>query len=192
MSKSLHIWLLAFVAAAILELGWLHLAQPAESALSDAMIRTQARALQPDPDIVIVDIDEASLARLQGEAGSWPWPRAVYAELIEGLEAQQPQAIVFDLLFSEKDLFRPESDEAMLLSADPDSPNLPASVADLLKAGVETIPVSRNARKPGCPIALPASPSSKFPRSTWLKSPANGCLRASSSFPHRVLPGGSS
>jgi len=36
----------------------------------------------------------------------------VHAELIEGLAAQKPRAIVFDILFTEADRFRPRDDEA--------------------------------------------------------------------------------
>ncbi len=89
---------------------------PLENRLLDAFVRAHAARLAPDPDIVIVDIDEPSLARMQSEAGSWPWPRAVHGELIEGLAAQQPRAIVFDVLFNEPDKFRPESD-ALLAEA---------------------------------------------------------------------------
>jgi adenylate cyclase len=45
-------------------------------------------------------------------AGSWPWPRSVHGELVKGLAAQRPKAIVFDILFSEPDKFRPEHDQA--------------------------------------------------------------------------------
>lgn len=104
--------LLALVAA--LDLGWLQAGLALENRLSDAFVRAQAARLAPDPDIVIVDIDEASLARLQADYGRWPWPRAVYAELLPGLVAQQPAAIVFDLFFSERDTDRPESDQALV------------------------------------------------------------------------------
>ena len=59
---------------------------------------------------IIVNIDDASLARMEGEVGSWPWPRAVHGDLIIGISKQNPKAIVFDLNFVESDLYRPESD----------------------------------------------------------------------------------
>ena len=45
-------------------------------------------------------------------AGSWPWPRSVHGELIDYIEAQQPRAIAFDVLFNELDVYRPEHDAA--------------------------------------------------------------------------------
>lgn len=99
-----------FLALAILELSWLHALSPLEHRLSDWFVRQQAESLKPDADIVIVDIDDASLARMQDAAGSWPWPRSVHGELVRGIAKQQPKAIVFDILFSERDEFRPDSD----------------------------------------------------------------------------------
>ena len=99
-----------FLALAIFELTWLHAFSPLENRLSDWFVQQQAQGLKPDADIVIVDIDDASLARMQDTAGSWPWPRSVHGELVRGIAAQQPKAIVFDILFSERDTFRPESD----------------------------------------------------------------------------------
>ena len=113
-NRSLNAAALLLAALALLEIGLLHLGLGFENRLSDAFVRAQAALLKPDADIVIVDIDEASLARMQEEAGSWPWPRAVHADLLAGLEAQQPAAIVFDLLFAEADRFRPESDQAFV------------------------------------------------------------------------------
>ena len=90
----------------------MQLLRPLENRLLDSFVRTQAAKLAPDPDIVLVDIDEKSLARMEKEAGRWPWPRVVHAELIEGLAAQKPLAIVFDIAFAEPDIFRKQDDAA--------------------------------------------------------------------------------
>ena len=58
------------------------------------------------PDIVIVAIDDASIAAI----GRWPWRRALHAELISRLTAQNPRAIGMDVLFNEADLDYPEDD----------------------------------------------------------------------------------
>jgi adenylate cyclase len=96
------------------EIFWLRLFSPLENRLSDALIAQHAQIsqarFQPDSDIVIIDIDERSLALLAESVGRWPWPRALHAELLQGLERQQPRAVVFDVLFSDPDLTRPESD----------------------------------------------------------------------------------
>ncbi len=62
--------------------------------------------------MVIVDIDQKSLEDMNDLAGNWPWPRSVHGELIDHIERQQPRAIVFDVLFNEPDVYRPEHDAA--------------------------------------------------------------------------------
>jgi adenylate cyclase len=107
-----------FVAA--LELFAFHLFRGFENWVLDAFVKHQAAALAPDPEIVLVNIDEKSLVTMEGGsigAGRFPWPREVYATLIEGLAAQQPRAIVFDIMFSEPDRFRPQSDQAFIEAA---------------------------------------------------------------------------
>ena len=108
--KSLSRIGIVFLLLAALELSWLHALAPLENRLSDRMVRQQAQSLLPDADIVIVDIDDTSLARMQETAGSWPWPRSVHGDLVRGIARQKPKAIVFDILFSELDQYRPESD----------------------------------------------------------------------------------
>ena len=107
----LHVVALAALMLVALNSLWLDMFHTLDNRLSDYFVRLFAHKLSPDPDIVIVDIDEASLAAMQDTAGSWPWPRAVHAELLQGIAREQPRAIVFDILFSEPDLYRPESDQ---------------------------------------------------------------------------------
>src|SRR6267154_3784799 len=76
---------------------WLNVFSTLDNRLSDFFARRAALQLSPDPDIVIVVIDEASLAAMQDTAGSWPWPRAVHGELLQGIARQKPRAIVFDI-----------------------------------------------------------------------------------------------
>ena len=70
------------------------------------------RVIQPkaDKDIVIVDINEASLAAFSKEYGRWPWPRQVLGEFVENIQAQNPKAIVFDMVFSDADIYNADSD----------------------------------------------------------------------------------
>jgi len=116
-SRTLAALALAVIAAALLEVFALNLAEPLENRLLDRFVRAQAAQVAPDPDIVIVSIDEKSLARMEDIAGRFPWPRAVYGTLIEGIAAQKPRAIVFDIAFAERDRDRPESDRAFVEAA---------------------------------------------------------------------------
>ena len=119
--KSLLLITALFFMLALVEISWLHSLLPLENRLSDFMLRQQAKGLQPDPEIVIVDIDDSSLARMQEVAGNWPWPRAVHGEMVRGIARQHPKAIVFDILFSERDQYRPDSDRLFNEALDVDS-----------------------------------------------------------------------
>ena len=63
-------------------------------------------SLPPANDIVMVDIDDKSISAL----GRWPWPREKHAQLVNILSAAQAKAVVFDVLFPDKDTNHPTSD----------------------------------------------------------------------------------
>jgi adenylate cyclase len=54
--------------------------------------------------VTIVDIDEASLAKL----GQWPWPRTTLADLVGNLTNLGAVAIAFDVMFFEPDRLNPD------------------------------------------------------------------------------------
>ncbi|KAA1004841.1 CHASE2 domain-containing protein [Paraburkholderia panacisoli] len=72
----------------------------------DRFLSLRAPALLPD--IVVVEIDNASVAEL----GRWPWPRSVHAKLLEQIAKAKPAAVIYDVLFTE-----PNSDDAQLAHA---------------------------------------------------------------------------
>ena len=83
----------------------------------DAMVRARFYAAAPDPRLVVIDIDEASLAAMGKEFGRWPWPRDTLATLLEFVEQQKPAAIVWDVLFSDADRMSPGGDAAFNAAA---------------------------------------------------------------------------
>lgn len=70
----------------------------------------------PNKDIVILAIDDASLEMLWDKYGEWPIPRNVYADVINYLEKQNPQSIIFDLLFI-KSMKKEQDADNLLVSA---------------------------------------------------------------------------
>ena len=76
----------------------------------DFMVKHRVFQASADSDIVIVDINEASLAAFSKEYGRWPWPRQVLGEFVENINAQKPKAIVFDIVFSDADIYNADSD----------------------------------------------------------------------------------
>ena len=78
----------------------------------DAMVRARVVAAAPDPRMLIIDIDEATLARMAPEFGRWPWPRDTLATVLDYIEKQQPAAIAWDVIFSDADRLSPGGDAA--------------------------------------------------------------------------------
>jgi adenylate cyclase len=110
-AKPLLLLLAAIVAAALLEFSWLNWLRAVEAHFSDIFVAAQAGKIRPDPEIVVVAADERSLEQLADFAGRWPWPRSVHGEMVQGIEAQKPRAIVFDVMFFEPDIFRLDADD---------------------------------------------------------------------------------
>ena len=87
--------------------------QGIQAATFDLMQRHRLWASAPDPRILIVDIDERSLADLSAEFGRWPWSRDTLATVLQHGQTQGALALVFDILFSDPDRIRPGGDRAL-------------------------------------------------------------------------------
>lgn len=88
-------------ALAALAAGLLVLLTPLNERWSRPLLDAQLRLLAPTapPEgVLVVDIDDASLAALQPQFGPWPYKRDVYALAIENLRALGARAVAFDLL----------------------------------------------------------------------------------------------
>jgi adenylate cyclase len=72
-----------------------------------------ARTQEPPFDVVVVDIDRASLEAI----GPWPWPRLTMARLVEAVAREQPAAIGIDILFAETDQRSPAALARQLAAA---------------------------------------------------------------------------
>lgn len=120
-----------------------------DNRLGDSFLARHAQARTAPADIVLIAIDQKSLENMNEVAGSWPWPRAVHGELIDGLSRFQPRAIGFDILFNEADSFRPDSD-AVLRDIARAHPNLffpSLLLADGSGAPLKELPASLGVRR---------------------------------------------
>ncbi|HMH96598.1 MAG TPA: adenylate/guanylate cyclase domain-containing protein [Bradyrhizobium sp.] len=94
--------------ALLIGLAALRIADPAP--VEEIRVRTFDTFQRIDPrvktarPVTIVDIDEASLAKL----GQFPWPRTRIADLITGLTRLGAVVIAFDIVFSEPDRLNPD------------------------------------------------------------------------------------
>lgn len=62
-------------------------------------------------DIVVVALDQASLDWMEREQGlGWPWPREVYAALVDFCARADAAGLIMDVLFLEPSVYGPEDD----------------------------------------------------------------------------------
>ena len=99
-----------FTLLVLLDASVLHVGLNMRDKAFDFMVKHRVVQPKADKDIVIVDINEASLAAFAKEYGRWPWPRQVLGEFVENIQAQNPKAIVFDIVFSDADIYNEDSD----------------------------------------------------------------------------------
>jgi len=75
-----------------------------DSAVIDLMFSVRG-PMRASGEVVIVDIDEKSLA--DQNLGQWPWPRNKVAALVQSIADSEPKVIGLDLLFAEPDRTSP-------------------------------------------------------------------------------------
>jgi adenylate cyclase len=62
----------------------------------DLQLRSRLGASASDVPVVVVDIDQRTIAAL----GDWPWPRETMARLVNAVAEAKPKAIAIDVLFA--------------------------------------------------------------------------------------------
>lgn len=104
LAPRLLVALTGLLAACALYLAEPLMLQSLRNSLFDQYQRWQPRAAPAQTSVRVVDVDEASLARL----GQWPWPRDLLAQLLERLHHAGAAVVVFDILFAEPDRSSPQ------------------------------------------------------------------------------------
>jgi len=112
-----------FVIAILANLVWSWAAPGVKGTSLDLAVRLRLSSPPPDPSILIIDIDERSLALLAPEHGRWPWPRSVIAETVAGLSDAGARSILVNLTFSDPDRDHPQ-DDAIFQDVLAHTPNL--------------------------------------------------------------------
>jgi len=117
----------------------------------DSYQRLVPRTVDPQYPVRIVDIDEASLAKV----GQWPWPRTKLAKIIQQLTLDGAKVIALDLILAEPDrlspsafaeLFSDQSDLAPLTAKARALPSNDQRLADVLQDAPVVLGVSGLAR----------------------------------------------
>ncbi len=82
-----------------------------ESVSSDFLARSLARKSAATDKIKLIIIDQDSLDWMENVNGcDWPWPRSVYAPILEFCRRAGARAVAFDITFTERDSDRPDED----------------------------------------------------------------------------------
>jgi CHASE2 domain-containing sensor protein len=83
----------------------------------DVILKGRFSSPAPSREIVILDIDERTLASLASQHGRWPWSREVLADGLEKMGELGIKAILFNVMMSDPDKNNPDSDAAMGITA---------------------------------------------------------------------------
>ncbi|MGB4241347.1 MAG: adenylate/guanylate cyclase domain-containing protein [Kiritimatiellia bacterium] len=116
MNKKLRYGLLAGVLATAVAglLQWGGLLARWENPLADWRARLLAKPSAATDDIALILVDQASLDWASQNIGlSWPWPREIYAPVLDYLTRNQARAVAFDVLYTEPSTYGVEDDEAL-------------------------------------------------------------------------------
>ncbi|QNM97213.1 CHASE2 domain-containing protein [Chitinimonas koreensis] len=103
-------WLVLVLALVALDYLVLDASRVVDQRAGDLLLRQHAAGRPVSDTVTVIDVDQRSLEEMAAVAGSWPWPRSVHGELVAHLARQKPRAIVFDIMFNEPDVYRPEHD----------------------------------------------------------------------------------
>ena len=63
--------------------------------------------------VVVVTVDQPDLDFFQKQGVSWPWPRQLYAPLIEFCQRGGARAVIFDVLYTEASVYGAEDDQRL-------------------------------------------------------------------------------
>jgi adenylate cyclase len=122
------LWLAPVMLGLIICLANPHILENLRNLIFDNYQRISPREWTPDLPVRVIDIDDASLEKL----GQWPWPRSRLAALSDKLNTLGASAIVFDVLFAERDRLTPEN----MLSQLPEIPERDALRDALIAKGL--------------------------------------------------------
>ncbi len=74
----------------------------AENIVYDTKAKFYRSGTAPPRNIKVILVDDASIKALESIAGRWPWPRAIWADLLDFLAIGGARAVLFDILFSQR------------------------------------------------------------------------------------------
>jgi adenylate cyclase len=123
----------AGAALTVFLIGWAGALEKPELQLYDWRLRQLASPAAVSHDIVLVEINDASIRDYAEAVGRWPWPRVLQSNLIDFLHRGPARVIAYDIQLSEKshgsftfgtDPWTAEESDAALVSSVRDAGNV--------------------------------------------------------------------
>jgi len=120
-------------ALVVLLLGWTGVLDKLELQLYDWSLRQRSDPKSVNQDIVLVEINDASIRDYSEAVGRWPWPRVLQSNLIDFLRRAPARVIAYDIQLSEKssgsfkfgdDTWTSEESDAAIVSSARDANNV--------------------------------------------------------------------
>lgn len=119
----------------------------ADNVFYDWFYRHRPRESQLNREIVLVEIDDASLEEVDKLLGvGWPWPRLSYHMITKYLEEAGARAVAFDITLGERSASGIEDDEE--LGTRMDETKMPIAFARLVNPDGQWAPFKPNIRRP--------------------------------------------
>jgi len=89
------------------------LLEPYELKTYDVLCRFQALRSPAPPEVVLIAVDQGSLEAATRQGINWPWPRQMYAPIVQYCAQAGAKAIAFDVLFTEPSSYGVEDDQIL-------------------------------------------------------------------------------
>jgi len=166
---ALRLGFLFYPLLALCALGWLgwdwthdRSLDSAEDAVFDQVIKLRPWEPRPSGRVVIVEIDDCSIAK----EGAWPWSRQQHAELLDALDRAGVRAVGYDVLFAEASREDPIGDATLEAMAQGGNgrfvfgstipPQDAANATAMIRADTapNAFPIAAHAQRPAPDIAL--------------------------------------
>jgi signal transduction histidine kinase len=167
-SRAGLLWVPLLVAALVLLLGISPLRQPLGDGLHDLGLRAVARQAHYD-EVVVIDIDDASLRALRPRFGAWPYSRDTFALAVGYLRELGARAIVLDIVLSES-----REGDAALVQALAERRDVVLAAAGLRRSVEPDLPTAAHRER----LSLPAQPGESATAWAGLSLPAEPLLAA--------------
>jgi len=114
-SSTYFYWAFAFIISVVIAVSTILGADFAamDEGTFDTIMKMRWTSPSASKNIVILDIDEKSLAEMTPAFGRWPWKREVFAQVLAELEYAEAKSIMFTVLITDPDKEHKRSDAAL-------------------------------------------------------------------------------